>query len=74
MEGNNGSVPHNAVKVGVDKDGSPIYAGRAFHEGDLLPAKVSPSHGGAFVAWGGGEHSKFEYEVGVSNLYIYMSL
>ncbi|XP_075213167.1 uncharacterized protein LOC142319589 [Lycorma delicatula] len=63
MEGKSGSVPHNAVKVGVDRDGSAIFAGRAFHEGDLLPAKVAPSHGGAFVAWGGREHSKFEYEV-----------
>lgn len=58
-----GEIPHNAFKVGKDLDHHNIYVGRAWHEGDLLPAKVAPSHGGAFVAWGCAEHSKFEYEV-----------
>lgn len=58
-----GDVPHNAVKVGRDEDGGRTYVGRAWHECDLLPAKVAPSHGGAFVPWGGLEHSKIDYEV-----------
>lgn len=60
-------VPPNAVVAGQDKDGSPLYVGRAFHEGDLLPGKVSTSIGGAFVAWGGGEHMKHDFEVLLSN-------
>ncbi|XP_049946038.1 natterin-3-like isoform X1 [Schistocerca serialis cubense] len=62
-QGNYGSIPDGAVRAGHDKDGGPIFVGRAFHEGDMLPAKVVPNKGGAYVAWGGGEHSKEEYEV-----------
>lgn len=58
-----GHIPAGAVVAGKDTDGSKLYVGRAFHEGDLIPAKVAPAHGGAFVPYGGGEHSKFEYEV-----------
>nr|CAD7412574.1 unnamed protein product [Timema poppensis] len=57
-----GSVPPGAVWAGKDSDGGDIYVGRASHEGDMLPAKVAPRHGGAFVSWGGEEHSKFSYE------------
>jgi len=63
----NGEVPHGAVQAGIDKDGQCLYVGRAFHEGDNLPAKVAPAHGGAFVAWGGEEHAKFHYEVLISS-------
>lgn len=35
----------------------------ARHEGDLIPAKLKPSHGVAYVAYGGGEHGKSDYEV-----------
>ncbi|KAI5710961.1 hypothetical protein M8J75_012857 [Diaphorina citri] len=58
-----GHVPPNAVKVGRDEDGGMTYVGRAWHEEDLVPAKVAPTHQGAFVAHGGLEHSKFDYEV-----------
>lgn len=50
-------------QVGRDEDGGRTYVGRSWHEGDLLPAKIAPSHGGAFVPYGGLEHSKFDYEV-----------
>lgn len=60
-----GDVPPHALKVGKDLDGGNVYLGRARHEGDLIPAKVAPNHGGAFVPWGCKEHSKFEYEVSV---------
>lgn len=35
----------------------------ARHEGDLIPAKLKPSHGVAYVAYGGGEYGKSDYEV-----------
>lgn len=59
----NGDVPDNAVQGGNDTDCSPIYVGRATHEGDRIPAKVIPNKGGAFIPWGGEEVSIFEYEV-----------
>lgn len=59
----NGSIPPTAVAAGKDVDGSILYAGRAFHEGDLLPAKISPSQGAALVAYGSSEHKVYNYEV-----------
>uniref|UniRef100_A0A8D8V9P8 Natterin-4 n=1 Tax=Cacopsylla melanoneura TaxID=428564 RepID=A0A8D8V9P8_9HEMI len=65
-----GRIPDDAVKVGKDADGGKLYIGRAWHEGDLLPAKVAPRHSGAFVPWGCAEHSKFEYEVLVADSHL----
>lgn len=58
-----GSVPEGAILGGHDKDGGSLYIGRAFYESDILPAKIAPSHGGAFVAHGGQEHPVSHYEV-----------
>ncbi|XP_049812753.1 natterin-4-like isoform X3 [Schistocerca nitens] len=63
QEASYGEVPARAVRAGTDKDGGPLYVGRAPHAGDLLPAKVAPTHQGAFVSWNCLEHSKFHYEV-----------
>ncbi|XP_022233369.1 uncharacterized protein LOC111081577 isoform X1 [Drosophila obscura] len=57
------ALPPYAVIGGHDSDRSPIYVGRSFHEGENLPAKVIPSKGCAYVAYGGAEHSKTHYEV-----------
>lgn len=56
-------LPSHAVCVGRDSDGQSLYAGRAYHEDDLLPAKVNPTHTKAYVCWGGLEHAKAQYEV-----------
>ncbi|KAK4881686.1 hypothetical protein RN001_005005 [Aquatica leii] len=56
-------VPPTAVHGGVDKDGSQIYVGRAYHEGDWIPAKVIPERHTAYVAYGGGEHSKDTFQI-----------
>lgn len=58
-----GPFPEKMVRAGVDSDGSPIFAGRAFHEGDMIPAKVLPSKNAAYVSWGGEEHAKDDFEV-----------
>ncbi|KAK7793959.1 hypothetical protein R5R35_005821 [Gryllus longicercus] len=63
MDGSYGGTPDGAVRAGRDRDGDPIFVGRAWHEGDLLPAKVVPNKGGAYVCWGGTEHHKDQYEV-----------
>ncbi|XP_036147284.1 uncharacterized protein LOC105833177 [Monomorium pharaonis] len=57
------SLPENAVSGGRDSDGSAIYVGRAFHDGDMVPAKVIPDKGVAYISHGGEEHPKDNYEV-----------
>ena len=51
------------VLAGHDADGSEIFVGRAYHEGDLMPCKVVPNKGCAYVAYGGLEHTKYDFEL-----------
>ncbi|CAD7015157.1 unnamed protein product [Ceratitis capitata] len=64
-------IPPFAVIGGHDCDGTPIYVGRSFHEGDNLPAKVVPSKGTAYVCWGGQEITKSHYEILVGQGYVW---
>ncbi|XP_037031898.1 uncharacterized protein LOC119071207 [Bradysia coprophila] len=58
------SFPYtSAVRAGRDADGSPIFVGRAFHEGDMVPAKVHPDKRIAYISYQGEEIAKDEYEV-----------
>lgn len=66
-------IPAQAIKAGVDKDGGDIYVGRATHNGEIQPAKVLPNQGCAYVAWGGEEHRKDDYEVCGLDLFILTS-
>lgn len=56
-------MPHNAVRGGTDCDGTAIYVGRGFHNGDQIPAKVIPEKSAVYVAWGGDEIFLHECEV-----------
>ncbi|CAB3222312.1 unnamed protein product [Arctia plantaginis] len=56
-------IPAGALHVGNDEDGSEIYAGRASHEGDIIPAKVIPSKQACYVSYGGEEILKDQFEV-----------
>lgn len=56
-------MPEGAILCGHDIDGSQIYVGRSWHEGDQLPVKVIPSKRAAYVAYGGREVSIDHYEV-----------
>lgn len=49
--------------AGHDADGSKIYVGRAFYEGDNIPVKVCPAHQSAYLAYAGREVSVSNYEV-----------
>jgi co-chaperonin GroES (HSP10) len=51
------------VRGGIDSDGTVIYIGRAFHEGDMIPAKVMPDKNAAYICYGGEEHMKDDFEV-----------
>ncbi|XP_077285476.1 uncharacterized protein LOC143910754 [Arctopsyche grandis] len=52
-----------ALLVGHDTDGSELYAGRAYHLGDMIPAKVIPSKQVAYISYGGQEVVKDQFEV-----------
>ncbi|KAK9869115.1 hypothetical protein WA026_002873 [Henosepilachna vigintioctopunctata] len=56
-------VPSTALHGGTDSDGDTIYVGRAYHDGDWLPAKVIPNKDIAYVAHNGREHAKYEFQV-----------
>lgn len=55
--------PATAIEGGRDVDGSTIYVGRAYHEGDWIPAKIIPQKNAAYVPYGGREHLKTRYQV-----------
>jgi len=58
------TFPYNfAVRAGRDSDGTPIFVGRAFHEGDMVPAKVHPDKRVAYICYNGEEVPKTEYEI-----------
>lgn len=56
-------VPSDACLGGEDSDGGLIYVGRAFHEGDHLPAKVVVNQNISYICYEGVEVAKDEYEV-----------
>lgn len=58
------SFPYSsAVRAGRDADGTTIYVGRVFHEGDMIPAKVHPDRRVAIICFQGEEIAKEDYEV-----------
>ncbi|XP_017849026.1 natterin-3 [Drosophila busckii] len=59
----NGAVPQDPIVAGHDSDGDTIFIGRAFYNNDMLPAKVIPNKGKAYVAYGGEEIELENYEV-----------
>lgn len=63
-----GGVPPQAFEGGHDFDGHRIYVGRAFHEGDWLPAKVIPGKRAAYVSYNGEEILKDRFQVRHLNL------
>ncbi|EDV93704.1 natterin-3 [Drosophila grimshawi] len=59
----NGALPEDAVVAGHDSDGGTIFVGRAWYNNDLLPAKIIPNKGKAYVAYGEQEIELENYEV-----------
>lgn len=56
-------LPLNAAWAGLEFRGVDVFVGRARHNGVMLPAKVVPMWGGAFVSNNHREHFKYNYEV-----------
>ncbi|KAI5639724.1 farnesoic acid 0-methyl transferase domain-containing protein [Phthorimaea operculella] len=63
VDATGGQLPPGAVVGGQDCSGEQLFVARAKHEGALIPGKFVPSHGCAYVPWGGQEHGKPEYQV-----------
>ncbi|XP_077300117.1 uncharacterized protein LOC143920947 isoform X3 [Arctopsyche grandis] len=61
VAGQGTQIPPGAIVGG--QDGEELYIGRASHEGALIPGKIVGSHGVCYIAWGGQEHGKADYEV-----------
>lgn len=57
-----GNVPSTAVPAGWDQADT-VYVGRVFHEGEVIPGKILPSHGVCYISQGGAEHGIGDYEV-----------
>ncbi|KAI8619153.1 hypothetical protein BC830DRAFT_825814 [Chytriomyces sp. MP71] len=49
-----GQIPHDAIGLGRDHDGAPLFAGRAQFHGGIQVGKARDN--GLWVAYGGGEH------------------
>jgi len=56
-----GQIPPGAIKVGVEADGSPLFAARNFHEGGLHLGWAN--HQGAAISYGGRQIPLTTYEV-----------
>ncbi|XP_050422529.1 uncharacterized protein LOC126834557 isoform X2 [Adelges cooleyi] len=63
VRASNGQIPPNALPGGFDTNKEQLYIARAEHNGALIPGKLVPSHGVTYVAWGGVENPKENYEV-----------
>lgn len=63
VSASNGVIPNGAVMGGFQIDVlQPVYVGRAYHEGILMPAKVLFGYG-SYVSSGGKEIAIGNYEV-----------
>ncbi|CAD7078238.1 unnamed protein product [Hermetia illucens] len=69
----NSPLPSGAVVGGQDSDGTVIYVGRAYHSGDLLPAKIIPQKQAAYVSYNGYEVFVQNYEVLCGDNYMWVS-
>lgn len=54
-------VPDDAIIGGSLADGTLLYIGHAYHEGDILPAQITPGRSYALVSHGCHSHRKEEY-------------
>lgn len=57
------ALPQDALYAGSDSDGTQIFVGRSFFQGDQLPCKIIPNKNAAYVSFDGGEHFVETYEV-----------
>lgn len=63
VKANNGFVPQDAIRAGVDDDGSPLYICAAFFSDGTHPGKLHSSFGGCNISYAGVEHTVSDYFV-----------
>ncbi len=63
-----GHLPEGAFVAG-DDSGVELFIARANHEGEIIPGKLIPAHGVAYVPWGGLENAKEQYEVSLNYVF-----
>ena len=59
----NGHAPTGALVGGQQSDGTPLYIGRAHHNGSMVVGKVHPNHHVLYIPFGGEEVAIHSYEV-----------
>lgn len=67
QKGSGGHVPDNAVVVGEESDGTPLYVARAWHGGGLHVGKIKDGWKHCSIAYGGEEVAVTTYEVLVAD-------
>lgn len=55
--------PYGSIKTGTDTDGDTIYVGRAYHNGQWLPAKIIYRRYVAYVPYEGKEYALGNFQV-----------
>ncbi|KAI8893573.1 hypothetical protein BC833DRAFT_607925 [Globomyces pollinis-pini] len=61
-------IPSNAIPLGNEHEGIPLYAARAYFKNGLHVGKVSPTmERGMELPWGQKAHTIYEYEILVGN-------
>lgn len=63
VNAHDGQIPTGAVQGGFNESNDPLYIGRADIEGTFAVGKVNPDHGCLYLAYGGEEVAKTEYQV-----------
>ncbi|KAJ2001114.1 hypothetical protein GGI04_003867 [Coemansia thaxteri] len=65
VSASDGHIPPNPVQGGIEKDGSPLFVGRAIYKGGLHPVKVGQhlTGGGCALGWGHDEVRISDYQV-----------
>lgn len=64
VRASNGYIPPGAIMGGYDQKGlQPLYVGRTWHSGLLLPGKVSSSNRACYVSLDGREYASLSYDV-----------
>ncbi|CAH0583071.1 unnamed protein product [Chrysodeixis includens] len=63
LPSSNGQVPVGAIAAGNTHHGEPLYVARVKHMRSITPGKVHPSHGCAYISFGGSEITYKHYEV-----------
>ncbi|KAJ3332816.1 hypothetical protein HDU76_013001 [Blyttiomyces sp. JEL0837] len=58
-----GQLPHNAIRVGTDSDGAPLFAARCYHDHSIQVGKARQGNRECSIAFGGREIGVDRFQV-----------